>query len=183
MWLVGFRTLIQKSQQTLVYLILNLLGGFPRGTSGKNLPASRGDIRAAGLIPGLGRYPGAGHGNPLQYSCLKNPHGQRSLVGSPQGRRELATTEATQWYSTVNLLGGWLYYFLDSLGDIIPFLHNLFQEDKFCLFAQAKPFITSVLIFVQVLFQQPLFSILTFPLKLLLPAKNYSFPCLERASF
>ena len=34
-----------------------------------------------GLIPGLGRSPGGGHGNPLQYSCLENPHGQRSLAG------------------------------------------------------------------------------------------------------
>ena len=33
------------------------------------------------VIPGLGRPPGGGHGNPLQYSCLENPHGQRSLVG------------------------------------------------------------------------------------------------------
>ena len=34
-----------------------------------------------GSIPGLGRSPGEGHSNPLQYSCLENPHGQRSLVG------------------------------------------------------------------------------------------------------
>ena len=39
----------------------------------KNLPANAGDIRDAGLIPGLGRYPGEGDGNPFQYSCLENP--------------------------------------------------------------------------------------------------------------
>ena len=39
----------------------------------KNLPANAGDIRDAGLIPGLERSPGGGHGNPLQYSCLENP--------------------------------------------------------------------------------------------------------------
>jgi len=39
----------------------------------KNLPANAGDIRDAGLIPGSGRSPGGGHGNPLQYSCLENP--------------------------------------------------------------------------------------------------------------
>ena len=39
----------------------------------KNLPAIAGDIKDAGLIPGLGRSPGGGHGNPLQYSCLENP--------------------------------------------------------------------------------------------------------------
>ena len=36
----------------------------------KNLPANAGDV---GLIPGLGRFPGGGHGNPLHYACLENP--------------------------------------------------------------------------------------------------------------
>jgi len=39
----------------------------------KNLPANAGDIRDMGLIPGLGRSPGEGNGNPLQYSFLENP--------------------------------------------------------------------------------------------------------------
>ena len=39
----------------------------------KNWPANVRDIRVAGSIPGLGRSPGGGHGNPLQYSCLENP--------------------------------------------------------------------------------------------------------------
>ena len=39
----------------------------------KNPPANAGDIWNSGLIPGLGRSPGGGHGNPLQYSCLENP--------------------------------------------------------------------------------------------------------------
>ena len=39
----------------------------------KNPPANAGDKRDVGLIPGLGRSPGEGHGNPLQYSCLENP--------------------------------------------------------------------------------------------------------------
>jgi len=47
-----------------------------------------------GLIPGLGRSPGEGNGNPLQYSCLENSMGQRSLVGySPGDHRESNTTE------------------------------------------------------------------------------------------
>ena len=63
----------------------------------KNLPANAGDLRDTGSIPGWGRSPGEVHGNPLQYSCLENPHGQRSLVGcSPQGHKELDTTEATE---------------------------------------------------------------------------------------
>jgi len=47
----------------------------------KNSPANAGDIREVGSIPRLGRYPRGGHGNPLQYSCVENPHGQGSLVG------------------------------------------------------------------------------------------------------
>ena len=60
----------------------------------KNLSANAGDIRNAGSIPGSGRSPGGGHGNPLQYSCLENLHGQRSLKAtSPWGRKESDTTE------------------------------------------------------------------------------------------
>ena len=47
----------------------------------KNPPANAGDIRDEGSIPGVGRFPGGGHGNPLQYSCMENPHGERSLAG------------------------------------------------------------------------------------------------------
>ena len=54
----------------------------------KNPPTNAGDVRDAGLISGLGRLPGGGHDNPLQGSCLENPHGQRSLAGySSWGRR------------------------------------------------------------------------------------------------
>ena len=62
----------------------------------KNPLGSSGAIRDVGSIPRWGRSPGRGHGNPLQYSCLENPHRQRSLVSySPWGRKELDTTEAT----------------------------------------------------------------------------------------
>ena len=43
----------------------------------KNTPANSGDIRDMGLIPGSGRSPGGGHGNPLPYSCLENPMDRR----------------------------------------------------------------------------------------------------------
>ena len=45
---------------------------FTGGAAVKNLPAHIGGIRDKGLIPGLGRSPGGGHGNPLQYSYLEN---------------------------------------------------------------------------------------------------------------
>ena len=62
----------------------------------KNPSASVGDLRDMGSIPGLGRSPGEGNGNPLQYSCLENSHGQRSLEGySLWGCTESNITEVT----------------------------------------------------------------------------------------
>ena len=60
----------------------------------KSPPASARDVRDVGFIPGLGRFLGGGHGNPFQYSCLENPHGQRNLVGySPWGHKESDMSE------------------------------------------------------------------------------------------
>ena len=64
--------------------------GFPGGSEGKVSARNVGDL---GSIPGLGRYPGEGNGNSLQYSCLENPM-DRSLVGySPRGHKDSDTTE------------------------------------------------------------------------------------------
>ena len=63
----------------------------PGGSDGKQFACNVGDL---GLIPGLGRSSGGGYGNPLQYSCLENPHGQRSLAGySPWSYKESNMTE------------------------------------------------------------------------------------------
>ena len=51
----------------------------------KNPLANAGDIRDVGLIPGLGRPPGGGHGNPLQYSCLENPMDRGTLRAAVHG--------------------------------------------------------------------------------------------------
>ena len=64
--------------------------GFPGGSDGKGSACS---VRDLDSIPELGRSPGGGRGNPLQYSCLENPHGQRSLAGyTPWGHKESDTT-------------------------------------------------------------------------------------------
>ena len=47
----------------------------------KNPFANAGDLRNVGSIPGSGRSPGGGHGNPLHHTCLENTGGERSLVG------------------------------------------------------------------------------------------------------
>ena len=67
---------------------LLLVGYFPDGSVVKNLPVNAGDTD---LIPGLGRSPGEGNGNPLQYSCLENPMdedpGRLSSRGSQRVRQ------------------------------------------------------------------------------------------------
>ena len=64
---------------------------FPHGSDSKKSAGNAGDL---GSIPGLGRSLGGGHGNTLQYSCLENPHGQKSLVGySPWDGKELDLSE------------------------------------------------------------------------------------------
>ena len=93
---VTFPTVIvptgDKSSDTFPYMVHV---GLPNGSDSKESTCNAGDL---GSIPGLERSPGGGHGNPLQYSCLENPHWQRSLVGySPWGRKEL---DMTEWLST-----------------------------------------------------------------------------------
>ena len=51
----------------------------------KNLSASAGDERHVGLIPGSGRYPGEGNGNPLQYPCQENPMDRRAWQATAHG--------------------------------------------------------------------------------------------------
>ena len=69
--------------------------GPPQGTLVvKNVLGNRGDARDTHSTPGCRRAPGGGCGSPLQYSCLENPHGPRSLVGySPQ------ESDTTKWLS------------------------------------------------------------------------------------
>ena len=79
----------KKKKHYLKYLMVT--EGFPGGSDGTESSHNAGDL---GSILGLGSSPGGGHGNPLQYSCLENPHGQRCLVGySPWGHKELDMTE------------------------------------------------------------------------------------------
>ena len=59
------------------------------------MPANSGDIRDVGLIPGPGRSPGGGHGNPLQYSCLENLMNRGDWRATVHRGAEPDTTEAT----------------------------------------------------------------------------------------
>ena len=76
---------------------------FPCGSDSKASAYNVGDL---GSIPWLGISPGGGHGNRLQYSCLENPHGQRSLVGcSTWGRCESDTTERLCFRFSLSCIG------------------------------------------------------------------------------
>ena len=79
---------------------------FTGGSDGKESACSAGDL---GSIPGLRKPPGGRNGNPLQYYCLENTHGQRSLVGySPWGHKE---SDMTEQLSTAHI---GIYLFLYS---------------------------------------------------------------------
>ena len=86
---LSFSDSVVKSSHYIRIIPENL--GFPGGSDSKESACNVGDL---GSIPGLRRSPGTGHGNPLQYSCLENPHGQRSLAGcSPWDCKKSDTTE------------------------------------------------------------------------------------------
>ena len=81
--------------------ISSLYWGFPGGSDGKESACNVGDL---GSIPKLGRSPGGGHGNLLQYSCLEKPHGQKSQVGySPWGHKESDKTEQLRTHTHQSL--------------------------------------------------------------------------------
>ena len=100
-----------------LYICLILLLGFPGGSVSKESACNAGDL---GSIPGLGSSAGEGHGNPLQYSCWENPHGQRSLAGfSPRGRRESDKSER------LSIAQSFFYYWTLFLSQFFTITSNL----------------------------------------------------------
>ena len=75
-----------------------LLSGFPGGAAVKDPAANAGNTEDAS-IPGWGRSPGGGNGNPLQYYCLENPHRQRSIHGVTKSWTRLSTSTITWSHS------------------------------------------------------------------------------------
>ena len=89
-WFLGLEDSLEKGLATHSR-ILGLQYSDPGGSDGKESTCNAGDL---GSIPGLGRSPEGGPGNPLQYSCLENHRGQKSLAGySPWGCKESNMTE------------------------------------------------------------------------------------------
>ena len=73
--------------------------GCPCGSVSKESTCNLGDLD---LIPGLGRSPGGGHGDPLQYSCLENSQGQKSLVGHNRTTKHI-TQNGQEWENLIQM--------------------------------------------------------------------------------
>ena len=97
-----------------IYKLYNpvLTTGLPGGSVVKNLPANSGDTGDSSLIPGSGRSPGEGNGNPLQYSCQENSIRGAWWAIVHWGHKELDMTE----WACIHVLTTWIRYILLSLG-------------------------------------------------------------------
>ena len=77
--------------------------GFPGGSVGKEPACNARDARDMGSIPGSGRSPGAGHGNPLQYSCLENPRDRGAWWATVHGVARVEHDLVTKPTTTMGL--------------------------------------------------------------------------------
>ena len=99
--------------------------GFPGDSVVKNLPANAGDAGNAGLIPELGRSPGVGNGNPLQYSCLENSMDRGAWQATVPG-----ITKSQTW------LSNWAhtpFFYIEKYGHSIKLIHLFVQQFIQCL--------------------------------------------------
>ena len=103
-------------QGSLTFTLRGL--GFPGGSVVKNLPANAGDVGDADLSPELGRLPGVGNGNPLQYSCLENSTHRGAWWATVHGVTKSWTqlsrhTLSTQW-QFCGLMKVWIKFWLSA---------------------------------------------------------------------
>ena len=109
------------------FLLITLIfqGGFPGGSVVKNPPANAGDV---GSVPRLGRCPGKGHGNPLQYSCLENPMDWGAWRATVHGFAESDTTTKQQQSCKRGTMGRITVWDPVCLSwDLSPFAHSFYK--------------------------------------------------------
>ena len=94
--------------------------GFPGGSSGKDPTCQWGDVRDMGSVPGLGRSPGGGHGNPLQYSCLENPMDRGVWQAAAHSVTKSDMTEHTHTHTHTHTHSS---LFSQSLAKVWAFIH------------------------------------------------------------
>ena len=123
-WLAAHRSLYQTSQMVPVV---------------KNPPASAGDVRDVGLIPGLGRSPGIGNGNPLWYSCLENPMNREAWWATAHGITKNQTQVSTHALFIPSCLVDFTEVFTGMNDSVLNpcssyrLLSNLIPSRQFCL--------------------------------------------------
>ena len=106
--------------------------GFPGASVVKNPPVNAVDL---GVIPGSGRSPEEGNGNPLQYSCLGKSHGQRRLEGcSPWGHKRVGHKHrsTSTCVSPVKMLDMDIHTHID-VNLIFPFWFRIKSRAKYCI--------------------------------------------------
>jgi len=101
-------------QVPTISTLLNPTEGLSGAAVVKNPPANEGVPRDASLIPGSGRSPGGGRGNPLQYSCLENPMDRGVRRASVRGRKESEATEQARTQTKQAILSPLLIDFNQS---------------------------------------------------------------------
>ena len=84
-------------------MLSKITGACPGGAVVKNLPANAGDARDAGSISELGRSPGGGNGNPLQYSCLENAMDRGAWQATVHGVTKSGTGLSTDTYPNYHI--------------------------------------------------------------------------------
>ena len=105
-------------------------GGFPGDTSGKESACQGRGVRDPGSIPGSGRFPGGRHGNPLQYSCLKDSMDRRARQAVGHGVIESDSTESSTMYAFLlhkDVLYSALYLVLRKSGKNLTYLGDFYR--------------------------------------------------------
>ena len=106
----------------VIWAFMEISRGFPGGLEVKNLPADAGGVEDVALIPGLGRSPGGGHDNPLQYSCLENPMDrgawQATVYRVTKSQTRLSTHVCTPRDIRSKTRSGWVQFKHVNQGEI-----------------------------------------------------------------
>ena len=101
----------------------------------KNPPATAGDARDTGSIPGSGRSPGGGHGNPVKYSCLENPIDKGvwwvTVHGITKSRTQLKA--CTQTHTDLNIVQAPFFKFSEQISIKILSSNQLYSNEKILL--------------------------------------------------
>ena len=101
-WLNKEKVKVSSFAYDRIFHVQNPRNFFFWATKINEVKASASNVEDPGSIPGSGRSPGEGNGNPLQYSCLENPIDRNLVVYSPRGCKESDTTERLHFFTSLH---------------------------------------------------------------------------------